>query len=269
MSETDQQQSETDQQDTRPRASVDWSASKIAGGAALLLTVGVLVAGAFLVGQSGGPFEDAGGRIQALYDAGDGQAMMDAFVEGAIPAEQQEATADALQQIVRPGVTVASIDEPIDVVGVSVIRVTTDDGIDWCVRPDGDILPRCRVGEVLMEATTDAPAEVPIARADIPLDGPTQLTLAIESTVPEPVPLRGLQLRTEDGSDLSAELVQSVNVIGGQPSPADPENPTLAPGSTLYLVWTTEEDLSERDLVLEWEGGQIDLDVGRVRWFVG
>ncbi|MBW3657586.1 MAG: hypothetical protein KY457_03035 [Actinobacteria bacterium] len=261
--------SETEQQNTRPRLSLDWSASEVAGAAALGLTVLVLVAGAFLVGQGGGAFEDAGARIQALYDAGDGQGMMEAFVEGSIPPAQEEATANALRQIVRPGISVASVEEPVDVMGASIVRVTTDDGIDWCVRPDGDVLPRCRIGEVLLDATTDAPAEISIARADIPLEGPTQLTLAIESTVPQPVPLRGLHLRTEDGDELSAELVQAVNVIAGQPSPVDPENPTLAAGSTLYLVWTTEEDLSGRDLVLEWEDGRIDLDAGRARWFVG
>lgn len=261
--------SETDQTNTRPRLSFDWSATQVAGAVALGLTVLVLVAGASLLGRSGGAFDDAGGRIQALYDAGDGEGMMAAFVDGSIPPEQEEATANALEQIVRPGVTVATVEDPVDVVGVPVVRVTTDDGIDWCVRPDAAVLPRCRIGEVLIDASTDAPAAVSIARADIPLEGPTQLTLAIESTVPEPVPLRGLRLEPADGGELTTELVQAVNVLGGQPSPVDPENPTLAAGSTLYLVWTTEGDLSDRDLVVEWDGGSIDLDLRRVRWFVG
>ncbi|MBW3619695.1 MAG: hypothetical protein KY461_05575, partial [Actinobacteria bacterium] len=152
---------------------------------------------------------------------------------------------------------------------VPVVRVTTDDRIDWCVRPDGGVLPRCRVGEVRVDASTDAPAEIVLARADIPFEGPTQITVALESTVVEPVPLRSLQLQPEDGEAFEAELVQAVNVIGGQPSPVDPQNPTLAAGSTLFLTWTTTEDLSDRDLVLAFEDGEVELDLGRVHWFVG
>lgn len=261
--------SETDQTETRVSRSFEWSAANLARASALALTVVVLVAGAFLVGQGGGAYEDAGQRIQAFYDAGDGLAMMEAFVDGSIPPEQEEATANALQQIVRPGIAVASVEEPVDVIGVPVVRVTTDDGIDWCVRPDGGVLPRCRIGEVLIDASTDAPIDVALARADIPFEGPTQLTIALEPTVAEPVRLRGLELASADGAGLEAELVQSVNVLGGQPTPADPQNPTLSAASTLYLTWLTEEDLSDRDLGLEWEGGRIDLDLHRVRWFVG
>lgn len=261
--------SETDQQDTRPRLSFDWDAKKVAGGIALALTVLVLVAGASLIDGGGSAYEDAGERIQAFYDEADVEGMMDAFVDGSVPPEQTEATVNALQQILRPGVGVTSVEEPVEVVGVPVVRVTTDDGIDWCVRPDGGVLPRCRVGEVLIDASTDAPADVVLSRADIPFEGPTQLTLAIESTVIDPVPLRSLELRAQDGEPLDAELVQAVNVIGGQPSPVDPENPTLAAGSTLYLTWITDEDLSDRDLELVFEDGRIDLDLGRVRWFVG
>lgn len=260
--------SETDQQDTRPRLSFDWDVKKVAGGVALALTVLVLVAGASLIDGGGSAYDGAGERIQTFYDEADVEGMMDAFVDGSVPAEQTEATVSALRQILRPGVAVASVDEPVDVVGVPVVRVTTEDGIDWCVRPDGGVLPRCRIGEVTIDASTDAPADVVLARADIPFEGPTQLTLAIESTVVDPVPLRSLELRAQDGEPFSAELVQAVNVVGGQPSPVDPENPTLAAGSTLYLTWITEEDLSDRDLELVFEDGRIDLDLGRVRWFV-
>lgn len=261
--------SETDQTSTRRRRSFDGDVKRIAGGVALALTVLVLVAGASLIDSGGSAFDGAGERIAALYEEADVEGMMDAFVDGSVPPEQTEATVSALQQILRPGVGVASVEDPVEVVGVPLVRVTTGDGIDWCVRPDGGVLPRCRIGEVAMDASTDAPADIVLSRADIPFEGPTQLTLAIESTVVDPVPLRALELRAADEEPFSAELVQAVNVVGAQPSPVDPENPTLAAGSTLYLTWITEEDLSDRDLVLVFEDGRIDLDLGRVRWFVG
>lgn len=263
MTETD------DTTTTRRGLPEGWTGSKVAGAFALALTLAFLIAGASLIGASDSAFEDAGARIQSLYEAGDVEGMMDAFVEGSIPPEQEEPTANALSQILRPGIGVASVDEPVDVQGVPIVRVTTDDRIEWCVRPDGGVLPRCRIGEIAIETSTDAPAETVLARADIPFEGPTQITLAIESTVPEPVPLRGLELLQEDGEPFPAELVQAVNVVGAQPSEVDPANPTLAAGSTLYLVWTTTEDLSGRDLGLAWEDGQMELDLDRVRWFVG
>jgi hypothetical protein len=245
-----------------------WTGGRIAAAAALALTVLILVVGATMIESGDEPYEDAGERIQALYDEGDIDAMMDAFAEGTIPAEQVDGTRNALQQILRPGVGVAEVSDPQDVVGVPIVRVTTEDRIDWCVRPDGRILPRCRVGEVAVDLTTDAPFGAVLTRADIPLEGPTQLTLALESTVQEPVRLRGLQLEAADGERFDAELVQAVNVVGSQPSEVDPENPTLAAGSTLYLTWLTDEDLSGRDLLLTWEDGEATLDLRRVDWFV-
>lgn len=245
-----------------------WSGTRIAGGVAMGLTILVLVAGAAMIDGGSEPYEDAGARLEALYEDGDVDAMMAAFPEGTIPADQVEGTRDALEQILRPGVGVTEVADPVDVTGVPIVRVTTGDDIDWCVRPDGRILPRCRVGEVTVDLATDAQFDAVLARADLPLEGPAQLTLGLESTVPEPVPLRGLTLEAADGEPFDADLVQAVNVVGNQPSPVDPDNPTLAAGSTLYLTWITDEDLSDRDLVLLWEDGEAQLDLGRVRWFV-
>lgn len=245
-----------------------WTSTRIVGSIALAVTILVLVLGASLVGGDTGPYEDPGGRIAELY-AGEPADMLRAFAPGTIRASQRESTENAVRQIVRPGVTITEVAEPVEVAGVAVVRVTTDDGINWCVRPDGAVLPGCRVGEVPITATTDAPIRVGLALAYVPLEGPAQLTVTLEPAGEEPLTLTGLGLDPVLGEPLRAELVQAVNVVGGQGMPVDPQNPTASPGARLFLTWLVEDELSGRDLELTWDGGSVALDLGAIRWFVG
>lgn len=246
-----------------------WTSTRIVGGLALAVTIAVLVVGATLIGGSSGPFEDAGGRISGFYEASDVEGMMRAFAPGSVPEDQREATESALSQILVPGVPVAEVADPIDVAGVPVVRVTTADRIEWCVTPSGAVLPRCRVGEVVADASGDDRLVADVAQVDLPLGATPQLTLGLSTTGDEPVTLTGLELVDADGQPVAAELAQVVQVRGGQGFQGDPEAPVVEPGGQLFLGWFLDGDApSGQQLRLAWDGGALDLDFGNTRWFV-
>ncbi len=244
------------------------TSARIVGGIAVAVTVIALVTGAALVGRADGPFEDAGERIQAFYAESDVDGMLRAFPDGSVPAEQADATRSALGRILVPGVEIVEVSEPVDVAGVPVVRVVTGDRISWCVRPDGGVLPQCRVGEVEIEASGDPRFTADIAQVDLPLDGQPQMALGLTLVGDEAVTLEGLALVDAAGDPVPARLAQVALVRGGQGEPADPEAPTVEPGTQLFLGWLLDVDPSDLDLRLTWDGGSLDLDLHRTRWFV-
>jgi hypothetical protein len=258
----------SDDRTTLRRLPDSWTATRVVGAVALGVTVLTLVVGAALVARPPSAHGDAGGRVERFYEEADASGMLAAFPDGTIPDGQEEAAQRTLERILRPGVGIAEVAEPVEASGVPVVRVRTGDGRDWCVRPDGGILPGCRVGTIPVETETDAGIEVVLADVGLALEGPAQLDLGLETTGSEQLILHGMQLRAADGAALDAELVQAINVIGQQVSPVDPAAPSLSPGSTFYATWLIDEELAGRDLELAWDDGVLRLRLSPVRWFV-
>lgn len=252
----------------RGRLPDDWTTARIAGALALAVGVVALVVGATLIGRPDQAHPDAGGRISAFYEDGDVEGLLAAFPAGTVPADQRESAEATLSRILSPGVGVAEVSPPTDVAGTPVVRVVTGDGRHWCVRPDGGVLPGCRVGSIEVDTTTDAPIETVMAEVALLLDRPTQLDLGLASRDGQPRTLTGLQLQAADGGELRAELVQAVSVTAMQATPVDPSAPQLEPGATLYLTWLLDETPSGRELELAWDGGEITLEMAGARWLV-
>lgn len=120
------------------------------------LLVLVLVGGSFLLTNEPDlePYDGASEYIDQLYQDG-GEAMANAwdprsFDQVGLAREQAPLVLDQLLS----GGGRAESEGLIEIAGVPIIQVNTDDGFRWCVRPDGVVLPLCQIGS--FEITVDA-----------------------------------------------------------------------------------------------------------------
>ncbi len=112
--------------------------------------VGLLAAGSGIIGgASNQPYEDAASLVGEFYANGDAPGFIATWDDRF--ASRFADAPDRLEQdiagILSQGAQVES-ERLVTVAGVPLVVVATSEGIEWCVRPDGTVLPTCQLGTV-------------------------------------------------------------------------------------------------------------------------
>lgn len=225
---------------TTPPADGD-AAPMVRRGLAVVLVILLIGGSAMLSNQPSKPYEGASDYIAAFYADADAQAMIAAWDEQFVdqfggPTPQLEADVTGL--LSQP---VEVVDESLEVVaGVALVRVTTSDQINWCVRPDGTILPTCVLGT--MTATVDASglgAEARVLGGGLDLDT-AEVTFDMLSSSPDPIMLNGSA--EIQGDEVGWELADVTQLAGGDFFPPA-EDGSLTIGGPFSLRVTMRIDL--------------------------
>ncbi len=225
--------------------------------------VAALVGGAALLPTpERAPFEGAGNLIGTAYADGDGAA----FVELWEPRfSDQFGDRERLVQDVTGLLSQRArvVGERLAIVrGVPLVVVQTEDNIQWCVRPDGVVLPTCLLGEV--SARVDASGMGAVGEfvgGAVNLDR-AEVVVELTGTSSEPitVPDAG-QLVGETGP---WQLVNVQQTAGGQPFPTN-EDGTYSVGGPFGITLVFSAELGGGGawdpIVLTWRAGDAEVDV--------
>ncbi len=243
----------------------------------LSLTVVVLVAGAFLIGQEAAdPVANAQETLRSYYANADSAAMADRIVPGSLGQQVEREQLEAgIGRLLQEPFEVEETDT-YEVRGTRLVKVALtppqgDQPLEWCVLPDGGLLLGCRVASAQLtgEFEGDAPIAVSFSGMDVLADS-VQLAIVLTTSGEDEVPLGG-DVRLQGDR---FELANTAYLLGGQQAPADPEDLRIRPQAGLLLVWRAGavEDpagYTQGPFRLTWRDGAVALTVDEVTWFVG
>jgi hypothetical protein len=187
------------------------------------LLVLVLVAGSLLLGDRASiaaPYPNASTLIADLYASG-GDAFAAAWEPrsfAGLGLDPAAAGAELDSGFLDPSTT--PVEETVVVVaGVPLVIVSTSEGATWCVRPDGVVLPLCRIGDLDVSVASDGLVGNPqIVNASLSLTQGVGVTILMEPGESEARTLTGPA--TLDGVTGGWQLRQFDSVVDGQIFPA-------------------------------------------------
>lgn len=237
---------------------------------ALVAAIGVLAAGALLLGRTPEPeIGDASAYIRDFYQRRDAEGLVAAIPPGSLtPAQQANAVQDFSTILDRP--VSVEVAQPFDIEGAPVVRVVTSDGVEWCVnRQDGAVLPRCRLGTMPVTLDVgDNPLETVVAVANV-YPAESRIGLAVTPTG-ERVDFAG-RIRLEDAGevvptvgDVSAAINEGEGLL-----PVPNVDVELEPDGNLLLLWVGDTDQIESGMFqIVWDSGTMEIEIGEVDWLL-
>lgn len=231
-----------------------------------VLGVGVVAAAvggaALLPAPARAPYEGASELIADAYASGDAEAFVDLWDDRfAGQFEDRDRLVADIQGLLAQGGEV--VGERLALVrNVPLVVVETSDNIQWCVRPDGVVLPTCRLGDVDLRVRAQAlGAQAQVLGGGLDLDR-GEIAFELSTTSEEPLTLDGPgELVGDSGPWVLGAVSQAA---GGQFFPPA-EDGSLTLGGPFTLQVTLQAALggagSWEPQVVTWRVGGKDVRI--------